>query len=99
MAESPLTNPRFKTRNLLGVLPFLWRYPRALTITVTMLLMIISIELTLPRVIGHDLLRRVRKQIEARRIYYDVRPRTPTADPGGRPLPPVNDPGRGEYGP
>jgi ABC-type multidrug transport system fused ATPase/permease subunit len=52
MAESPSTNPRFKTRNLLGVLPFLWRYPRAVTITVTMLLMIISIELTLPRVIG-----------------------------------------------
>jgi ATP-binding cassette subfamily B multidrug efflux pump len=53
MAESPATNPPFKTRNLLGVLPFLWRYPRAAAITVTMLLMIISIELTLPQVIGH----------------------------------------------
>jgi 4-hydroxybenzoate polyprenyltransferase len=60
-----------------------------------------------PRAIGFDLLRRVRKRIEARSIYYDVRPpqtnaddfRRPTADPGGRPLPPVNDPGRGEYGP
>jgi 4-hydroxybenzoate polyprenyltransferase len=53
----------------------------------------------LPRVIGHDLLRRVRKRIEARSIYYDVRARTPTTDPGGRPLPPAGDPGRGEYGP
>jgi len=52
MAESPSTNPRFKTRNLLGVLPFLWRYPRAVAITVTMLLMIISIELSLPQIIG-----------------------------------------------
>jgi 4-hydroxybenzoate polyprenyltransferase len=61
----------------------------------------------LPRVIGHDLLRRVKRRIEARATYYDVRPRTisaedvrrPTADPGGRPLPPASDPGRGEYGP
>lgn len=61
----------------------------------------------LPRAIGHDLLRRVRKRIEARSIYYDVRPpqtnaedfRRPRADPGGRPLPPAGDPGRGEYGP
>src|SRR6266851_1958899 len=52
-----------------------------------------------PRVIGHDLLRRVRKRIAARSIYYDVRARTPTTDPGGRPLPPAGDPGRGEYGP
>src|SRR5438105_1911473 len=50
----------------------------------------------LPRVIGQDLLRRVKRRIEARSIYYDVRPRTPTTDPGGRPLPPANDPGRGE---
>src|SRR5712691_8546827 len=51
----------------------------------------------LPRVIGHDLIRRLRKRIQARRIYYDVQPRTRTGDPGGHPLPPVNDPGRGEY--
>jgi ABC-type uncharacterized transport system permease subunit len=53
----------------------------------------------LPRVIGHDLLRRARRRINVRATYYDVRPRRPTADPGGRPLPPANDPGRGEYGP
>jgi len=61
----------------------------------------------LPRAIGRDLVRRARRRIEARVTYYDVRPptataddsRRPTADPGGRPLPPANDPGRGEYGP
>jgi ABC-type uncharacterized transport system permease subunit len=53
----------------------------------------------LPRVIGQDLLRRAKRRIEARARYYDVRPRTPTTDPGGRPLPPASDPGRGEYGP
>jgi len=61
----------------------------------------------LPRVIGQDLLRRAKRRIEARATYYDVRPRTinaedlrrRTADPGGRPLPPAGDPGRGEYGP
>jgi hypothetical protein len=61
----------------------------------------------LPRIIGHDLLRRVRIRIEARSTYYDVGSRTitaedlrrRTADPGGHPLPPAGDPGRGEYGP
>jgi len=61
----------------------------------------------LPRVIGQDLLRRAKRRIEARATYYDVRARTinaedlrrRTADPGGRPLPPAGDPGRGEYGP
>ena len=52
MAEGVSTNPRFKTRNLLGVLPFLWRYPRAIALTVGILLVIISIELTLPQIIG-----------------------------------------------
>jgi hypothetical protein len=53
----------------------------------------------LPRAIGYDLLRRAKRRIEARATYYDVRPRRPTADPGGRPLPPAGDPGRGEFGP
>src|SRR5687767_14520016 len=52
MAESATTPPRFKTRNLLGVLPFLWRYPRGVALTVGLLLVIISIELTLPQIIG-----------------------------------------------
>ena len=53
----------------------------------------------LPRAIGYDLLRRAKRRIEARSVYFDVRPRTRTTDPGGRPLPPAGDPGRGEYGP
>jgi len=52
MAEGVSTTPRFKTRNLFGVLPFLWRYPRAIALTVGILLVIISIELTLPQIIG-----------------------------------------------
>jgi len=52
MAEGVSTTPRFKTRNLLGVLPFLWRYPRAIALTVGILLVIITIELTLPQIIG-----------------------------------------------
>jgi ATP-binding cassette subfamily B protein len=76
MAESPSTNPRFKTRNLLGVLPFLWRYPRAVAITITMLLMIISIELTLPQVIGHavsDLRLHLRGEaVFAPRLYVQI---------------------------
>jgi hypothetical protein len=60
----------------------------------------------LPRAIGRDLIRRVRRRIDARVTYYDVPPRTatadkvrtPTTDPAGRPLPPANDRGRGEYG-
>ena len=52
MAESASSQPRFKTSNLLGVLPFLWRYPRAVALTIGILLVIIGIELTLPQIIG-----------------------------------------------
>jgi ABC-type multidrug transport system fused ATPase/permease subunit len=52
MAETSSSNPRFKTRNLLGVLPFLGRYPRGVALTIGLLLVIISIELTLPQIIG-----------------------------------------------
>jgi 4-hydroxybenzoate polyprenyltransferase len=61
----------------------------------------------LPRAIGRDLIRRTRRRIEARLGYYDVQPRSatadqprkPTGDRGGRPLPPADDRGRGGYGP
>src|SRR5712691_750056 len=53
----------------------------------------------LPRAMGYDLIRGAKRRIEARATYYDVRPTRPTTDPGGRPLPPAGDPGRGEYGP
>ncbi|MCI0745110.1 MAG: ABC transporter ATP-binding protein/permease [Verrucomicrobia subdivision 3 bacterium] len=52
MGEKGSNNARFKTRNLLGVVPFLWRYPRAVIVTITLLLVIIGIELTLPQIIG-----------------------------------------------
>jgi ABC-type multidrug transport system fused ATPase/permease subunit len=53
MADDVSKDPRFKPRNLLGVLPFLWRYPRAIVLAVGILLVIIGIELTLPQIIGH----------------------------------------------
>lgn len=52
MAENSPALPRFKTSNLLGVLPFLLRYPRAVALTIGILLVIIGIELTLPQIIG-----------------------------------------------
>jgi hypothetical protein len=61
----------------------------------------------LPRALGRDLVRRVRRRVAARLNYYDVpagpvranEARKSTTDPGGRPLPPASDPGRGESGP
>jgi hypothetical protein len=53
----------------------------------------------LPRAIGRDVVRRVRRRVESRREYFDVPTRTSTADPDGRPLPPADGRGRGEYGP
>src|SRR5687767_14753880 len=52
MAENSPAQPRFKASNLLGVLPFLWRYPRAVALTIGILLVIIGIELVLPQIIG-----------------------------------------------
>jgi hypothetical protein len=60
----------------------------------------------LPRAIGRDLLHRAGRGLSARVTYYDARSRTvskddvmkPTRDPAGRPLPPADGPGRGEYG-
>jgi len=60
----------------------------------------------LPRALGRGLVRRTRRRIETRLDVYDVRPRPaaagestrPTGDRGGRPLPPVDDRGRDEFG-
>ena len=61
----------------------------------------------LPRAIGFELARRVRRRIAASQPYFDVPSRvvvdrdvmTPTGRPAGRPLPPEAGPGRGESGP
>jgi ABC-type uncharacterized transport system permease subunit len=51
-----------------------------------------------PRLAGHEMSRRIRRRIGARTttVYYDVT--RPTVRPGGRPLPPADGPGQGEYG-
>ncbi|MCA1646260.1 MAG: hypothetical protein LC797_12660 [Chloroflexi bacterium] len=59
----------------------------------------------LPRVIGRDLVRRARRRFDARRGYFDVRPRASTLDgstrpiagPGGRPSPHAGDRAQGEF--
>jgi hypothetical protein len=61
----------------------------------------------LPRAIGREVARRARRRFESRLGYVDVEPRsaaaeqarTPTERPGGRPLPPADDRGRGEFVP
>jgi hypothetical protein len=53
----------------------------------------------LPRAIGRDVVRRVRRRVESRLTYYDVPTRTSKVDPDGRPLPPADGRGRGESGP
>lgn len=61
----------------------------------------------LPRAIGQDMLRRLRRGLQARVQYYDVSPhppvdaqdsRTRTTDPAGLPSPPVDGRGRGGSG-
>jgi ATP-binding cassette subfamily B protein len=46
------TETRVRPRNLLGVLAFLKAYPRQVTLSVALLLVIIAIDLTLPQIIG-----------------------------------------------
>ncbi len=47
------TQPRFKAHNLLGILAFLGKYPWQVTISVSMLLSTIAIDMALPRLLGH----------------------------------------------
>ena len=52
MADPSADKPRFKPRNLIGVLQFLGKYPRRVAACVSLLVLIISIDLTLPQIIG-----------------------------------------------
>jgi hypothetical protein len=49
-----------------------------------------------PWIIGRELFRRIRARIPSRAAYYDIT--RPTTRPAGRPLPPADGPGQGEYG-
>jgi ATP-binding cassette subfamily B protein len=50
-AEKPASH-HFQTRNLFGVLRFLFRYPGAVTVQITLLLINIGVEMSLPAVLG-----------------------------------------------
>ena len=52
MSAPASTETRVRPRNFLGVLAFLKAYPRQVTLSVALLLVIIAIDLTLPQIIG-----------------------------------------------
>lgn len=52
MSVAEPAKPRRRARSLLGVLRFLGRYPGQVTLSLSILLLIISIEMALPRVLG-----------------------------------------------
>jgi ATP-binding cassette subfamily B protein len=63
MADKQATPARFKPRNLLGVLAFLRKYPREVALTISLLLVIITIELSLPQILG-DAINGLRQHVE-----------------------------------
>lgn len=63
MAESTASPPRFRPGNLLGILVFLGKYPKRVIVCVGLLLVNISIEMTLPQVLG-DAITNLRWHIE-----------------------------------
>jgi ATP-binding cassette subfamily B protein len=52
MSVAEPAKPRHRARSLLGVLRFLGKYPGQVTLSLSLLLLIISIEMSLPRVLG-----------------------------------------------
>jgi ABC-type multidrug transport system fused ATPase/permease subunit len=55
MASAESTSPRAKSGNLVGILGFLGRYPVRVTVCLALLLVNISIEMTLPQIIGETI--------------------------------------------
>jgi hypothetical protein len=53
MSESPKKDARFKPRSLLGILAFLRNYPGRVTLCLSLLLVSIGIELTIPQIVGN----------------------------------------------
>jgi ABC-type multidrug transport system fused ATPase/permease subunit len=62
MSEGP-AEARFKPRNLLGILSFLRKYPARVALCLLLLMIVISVEMTLPQIIGDAIteLRRARE--------------------------------------
>jgi ATP-binding cassette subfamily B protein len=63
MADEQTKPARFKPRSLLGVLAFLRKYPREVALTVSLLLVIITIELSLPQILG-EAINGLRRHVE-----------------------------------
>ena len=52
MTQSNPPRPRVKPRNLLGILAFLRRYPALVALSVSLLLVNIAVEMSLPQILG-----------------------------------------------
>src|SRR5262245_37243814 len=63
MADEQTKAARFKPRSLLGVIAFLRKYPREVALTISLLLVIITIELSLPQILG-DAINGLRRHVE-----------------------------------
>ena len=76
MSESTPREPRFKSRNLLGILAFLRRYPGRVSLCLLLLLINIGIDVSLPQFIGDaitDLRRHVDEQTPfSPRLYVEI---------------------------
>ena len=65
---TPPAEPRLKPRNLLGVLRFLRKYPRWVALSVGLLLVNITIELSLPQILGNAI-NGLRRQSESGKTF------------------------------
>lgn len=62
MAEAPPNKPRIQPRNLLGVLAFLLKYRGSVALCIALLLVNISIEMSLPQILGEAITQLRRNQ-------------------------------------
>ena len=68
MADELPTQTRFKPRNLLGILVFLRKYPREVALTISLLLVNIAIELSLPQILG-DAINTLREHVRGAGMF------------------------------
>src|SRR5262245_12296408 len=66
--ESPPARPRFKSRSLLGILEFLRRYPGRVSACLGLLSINITIEMSLPQIIGNAITA-LRESLRSGQIY------------------------------
>ena len=71
MADELPTQTRFKPRNLLGILVFLRKYPREVALTISLLLVNIAIELSLPQILG-DAINTLRQHVQGAGLFVQI---------------------------